>query len=110
MSVEADERLNWPISHGMVIGMATTKVTITLADDQLDEVRRMVQAGKATSVSAFVKRAVGTALDDAAGWKELLEDALRQTGGPLTSRERAWADGVLERPRRPRRRQRGRAA
>jgi Arc/MetJ-type ribon-helix-helix transcriptional regulator len=79
----------------MVFGMATTKVTITLEDSQLEEIRAVVKAGAAASVSAFVKHAVGVALFDAAGWREMLEDALRQTGGPLMKKERAWADALL---------------
>lgn len=87
----------------MVFGMATTKVTITLDDDQLDEVRRLVAAGKTPTVSGFVKHAVGVALHDAAGWKNLLEGALQETGGPLTHREREWADALLSsRPRKGR--------
>ena len=92
--------------RGMVTGMATTKVTITLDDDQLEEVRGLVAARRASSVSGFVKHAVGIALHDAAGLKEMLDEALRQTGGPLTKRERSWADTRLSpRPRksRPRR-------
>ncbi len=79
----------------MVIGMATTKITITLPDDQVEEIRALVAAGQAGSVSAFVKHAVGVALFDAAGWNEMLQGALQQTGGPLTKNERAWADAVL---------------
>ena len=84
----------------MVTGMATTKLTITLDDDQLEKVRRLVSARKASSVSGFVKHAVGIALHDAAGWKEMLAGALQQTGGPLTKKERAWADGLLTARRR----------
>jgi Arc/MetJ-type ribon-helix-helix transcriptional regulator len=94
----------------MVSGMATTKVTITLEDDQLDEVRRLVAAGKASSVSGFVKHAVGIALHDAAGWQEMLESALEQTGGPLTNKERVWADALLSRRPRKRRSRRKTAA
>jgi Arc/MetJ-type ribon-helix-helix transcriptional regulator len=83
------------VLYGMVFGMATTKITITLADDQVEEIRALVTAGQARSVSAFVKHAVGVALFDAAGWSEMLKDALQQTGGPLTKKERAWADAVL---------------
>lgn len=79
----------------MVFGMATTKITITLQDNQVEEIRALVAAGRAASVSAFVKHAVGVALYDAAGWREMLEDALQQTGGPLTKKERAWADALL---------------
>ncbi len=81
--------------HGMVIGMATTKITITLEDDQLEEIRGLVAGGQAANTSAFVKHAVAIALSDAVGWREMLKDALQQTGGPLTKKERAWADAIL---------------
>lgn len=84
----------------MVIGMATTKVTITLDDAQLDEIRRLVAAGRASTLSGFVKHAVGIALHDAAGWQEMLDESLRDTGGPPTARERAWADEQLGLPAR----------
>ena len=86
--------------------MATTKVTITLEDDQLEEIRKLVQAGTASSVSGFVKHAVGIALHDATGWREMLDEALQQTGGRLSNAERTWADSLLSpsaRKRRPRR-------
>jgi Arc/MetJ-type ribon-helix-helix transcriptional regulator len=75
--------------------MATTKITITLPDDQLEEIRALVTAGGAANVSTFVKHAVGVALNDAAGWQEMLTDSLRQTGGPLTKEECAWAEALL---------------
>lgn len=75
--------------------MATKKVTITLDDDQLEAVRRVVAAGMASSVSGFVKHAVRVALNDAAGWQAMLDEALAETGGALTRREAAWADRVL---------------
>ncbi len=86
--------------------MATTKITITLEKDQVDEIRALVAAGQAPNVSAFVKHAVKIALHDAAGWREMLQDALRQTGGPLTKQEREWADRILgtRTPRGPRKR------
>jgi Arc/MetJ-type ribon-helix-helix transcriptional regulator len=82
--------------------MAATRITITVPDDQAAEIRALVSAGKAASVSAFVQHAVGVALADAAGWREMLKEALEQTGGPLTDKERAWADAVLS-PQGPRR-------
>jgi len=87
----------------MVIGMATTKLTITLADEQLREIRALVAAGQAANTSAFVKHAVAVALSDAAGWREMLNDALMHTGGPLTKKEQDWADAILASPPRPRR-------
>ena len=94
----------------MVLGMATTKITITLQDDQLEEIRALVAAGQAASVSAFVKHAVGVALYDAAGWRDMLQDALRQTGGPLTKKERAWADALLSPQEQKRPSRKGKAA
>jgi Arc/MetJ-type ribon-helix-helix transcriptional regulator len=79
----------------MVFGMATVKITITLQEEQVENIRALVAAGQAASVSGFVQHAIGVALSDAAGWKEMLQDALRQTGGPVTKDERAWADSVL---------------
>lgn len=80
----------------MVIGMATTKITITLMDDQVHAIRELISAKRASSVSGFVQHAVWLALSDAAGWQTMLDDALLQTGGPLTQAERDWADEILE--------------
>jgi len=79
----------------MVAGMATKKITITLEAEQLDRVRELVEAGKASSVSGFVQHAVGVSLDDIAGWGAVLAQALRDTGGPLSQDERDWADEML---------------
>lgn len=87
----------------MVIGMATKKVTVTLAETDVERIRRLVEAGSAANVSAFVQHAVSVSLDDIAGWGALLAEALRETGGPLTDDERAWADGLLGTARRPKR-------
>lgn len=87
---------------GMVFGMATRKVTVTLQETQLDQIRKLVDAGSASSVSGFVQHAVAVAIDDVAGWGALLAEALRTSGGPLTDEERAWADDLLGTP--PRRR------
>ena len=84
----------------MVIGMATRKVTVTLDEAQLEQIRKLVEAGSAASVSGFVQHAVSIALDDVAGWGALLAEALRETGGPLTDDERAWADDLLGTSRR----------
>lgn len=81
--------------RGMVSGMATRKVTVTLDEVQLDRIRSLVEAGTASSVSGFVQHAVGVALDDVAGWGAMLAEALGRTGGEMSEEERAWADGVL---------------
>ena len=77
-------------------GMATIKLTITMDDDQFEDVKRHVAAGRASSVSGFVRKAVETALHDATGWQEMLNEALLASGGPMTDAEREWADGVLD--------------
>ena len=97
-------------ASGMVFGMATTKVTITLDADQLASVRELVAANKADSVSGFVKHAVAVALADVAGWGALLAAALEESGGALTAKERAWADSVLKPAAKSRSRQRKKVA
>jgi Arc/MetJ-type ribon-helix-helix transcriptional regulator len=84
----------------MADGTATRKITVTVEERQLDQMRALVASGTAASVSGFVQHAVGLALDDVAGWGALLAEALRATGGSLTDEERAWADGVLGTPTR----------
>jgi Arc/MetJ-type ribon-helix-helix transcriptional regulator len=79
----------------MVFGMATTKVTVTLPNEQLARVRKLVAEGKAANVSSFVQHAVAVSLADVSGWSDMLALALQRTGGPLTAKERAWADSVL---------------
>lgn len=80
----------------MVTDMASTqKVTVTLPADQVERVRRLVSSGQSTSVSGFVQHAVASALDDVTGWDAMLSEALEHTGGPLTTQERDWADGIL---------------
>jgi Arc/MetJ-type ribon-helix-helix transcriptional regulator len=75
--------------------MASKKVTVTLDESQVERIRALVDTGSAASVSGFVQHAVGVALDDVAGWGALLAAALRESGGPLSDDERAWADSVL---------------
>jgi len=70
-------------------------VRVTLDGTELRQIRSLVHAGATPDVSAFVRHAVAMALDDLAEWDATLAETLRQTGGPLSDRERAWADDVL---------------
>ena len=79
----------------MVNGMATTKITITLPDRQLQEIRKRVAAEDSPSVSGFIQRAVQKSLDNAAEFRAMVENALKETGGPLKPKERAWARKML---------------
>jgi Arc/MetJ-type ribon-helix-helix transcriptional regulator len=81
--------------------MAMKKITITLDEAQVERIRSLVQARTASSVSGFVQHAVSVALDDVAGWGAMLAEALRETGGPLSDDERAWADDILGADTRP---------
>src|SRR5258708_13212266 len=62
---------------GMVTGMATRKVTVTLDEAQLDQIRALVQARTAPSVSGFGQHAVAVPLDDIPGWRPMLAAPLR---------------------------------
>jgi Arc/MetJ-type ribon-helix-helix transcriptional regulator len=79
----------------MVIGMASKKITITVNDEQVEQIRQLVATGRAASVSGFVQHAVGVALDDVAGWGAMLAQAVDASGGPMSADERAWADTAL---------------
>ena len=61
-------------------------------------------------MSGFVQHAIRVALYDAAGWRELLKEALEQTGGPLTKKERSWADAILAGQEQKKGSKRGKAA
>ena len=76
-------------------GMATTKVTITLPDGQIEEIRERVAAQESPSVSGFIQQAVQKSLENAAEFRAMVEQALKETGGPLKPKERAWARRML---------------
>lgn len=71
------------------------EVRVTLDEAELKQIRSLVHASAAPSVSGFIRHAVAIAVDDLAEWDATLAEALRQTGGPLSDRERAWADDLL---------------
>lgn len=79
----------------MVFGMATTKITITLPNRQLEEIRRRVAAKESLSVSGFVQQAVQKSLENASEFRAMVEEALKESGGPLKPGERAWARKML---------------
>ena len=83
--------------------MASKKITVTLDDEQVEQIRSLVSTGRAASVSGFVQHAVGVALDDVAGWGAMIAQALAETGGAMSAEERAWADEALGVPKRRRR-------
>jgi len=85
---------------GTVFGLATTKVTITLPDSQLDEIRNRVAAQESASISGFIQHAVQKSLQNSVEFREMADLALKETGGPLTPKERAWARKMLTQQKR----------
>ncbi len=79
---------------GMIGGMTSAKVAISLPKAVLARARAAVKRGDAPSLSAYVSRIIEekTSEDDLMA---MLEQMLEETGGPLTPEEVAWADGVL---------------
>jgi Arc/MetJ-type ribon-helix-helix transcriptional regulator len=75
----------------MVNGMATTKITITLPDRQLGEIRKRVAAQESPTVSGFIQQAVQKSLENAAAFRAMIDEGLNATGGPPKAKERAWA-------------------
>lgn len=74
---------------------ATTKITITIPNPQLNEIRKRVATRESATVSGFIQRAVQKSLDSAAEFRAMVDEALKATGGPLTPKERAWARKAL---------------
>ena len=79
----------------MVYSMATVKITITLPERQFEDIKKRVAAQESPSISGFIQRAVQKSLDNAAAFRAMLEEGLKQTGGPVTPKERAWARRML---------------
>jgi Arc/MetJ-type ribon-helix-helix transcriptional regulator len=77
----------------------TTKIAISLPEPLVEQARKAVRTGRADSVSAYIAAALEqkSKLDELA---ELLDEMLAETGGPLSSAERAAADAALGVPAR----------
>ena len=72
------------------MGMATTKITVTVEDDQLRQIRALVEAGQSSSVSGFVKHAIGIALFDPAGWRQMLRSLPSESADRLAQLRRRF--------------------
>jgi Arc/MetJ-type ribon-helix-helix transcriptional regulator len=75
--------------------MATTKITITLPDSQLNEIRKRVAAQESPTISGFIQQAVQKCLENAAEFRAMVEEGLQATGGSPKPKERAWARKML---------------
>ena len=80
---------------GMMIGMTTTKIAITMPAETLRRARAAVSRGHARSLSAYLSLAVEqkTMLDDL---DVLLATMLEESGGPLTAAEKRRANRALD--------------
>ena len=76
------------------------RITITLPDRQLEEIRKRVAAQDSPSVSGFIQEAVQKSLENAAEFREMVAEGLKKTGGPLKPKERGWARKMLTARRR----------
>lgn len=71
----------------------TTKITVSLPDEQVEELRAAVRAGKGRSVSALVSEALAEHLPRES-LSELLDDLSEQFGPPSPD-DVAWAKQAL---------------
>jgi Arc/MetJ-type ribon-helix-helix transcriptional regulator len=78
----------------MIGGMTKAKIAVTLPPALVSRAQDAVREGRAPSISAYVASALEekVKLDDL---EKMLDEMLAETGGPLTVRERAVADGAL---------------
>lgn len=87
-----------PLRHkpGMIDGMTSTKIAISLPKETLTQARRAVRKGRAASVSAYIASAIEqkAQLDNL---DELLSQMLGTTGGALTAVEKTAANAALGR-------------
>lgn len=72
--------------------MATRKITITLPEEQVEQIRN--SAGPHGTVAWYIKRAIAAALEDERLFNERLNETLMKTGGPITPKEEAWLDAM----------------
>jgi hypothetical protein len=82
--------------------MTTTKVAISLPEATYRRAKSAVRRGRAASLSAYVAAALEqkATFDDLG---ELLAEMLGESGGPMTTSERARIDRLIAGPKAPRR-------
>jgi len=78
--------------------MTTTKIAITIPEEQLAKVHRAIRAGRADSVSGYITRVLEEQHRHES-LRELVRDLIAQHGEP-TREEVLWAERALGRRRR----------
>jgi hypothetical protein len=71
------------------------KLAISMSAPLLAKVKKVVGKKRSGSVSAYIEHAVAAQLAAEADFDQLLEERLRETGGPPTRSERAAARALL---------------
>ena len=79
------------------VGMTKSKIAISLSKDQIARAHREVRAGRATSVSGYIARALAEQ-ERRESLRELLRDLIEQHGEP-GAKDIKWAERALQ-PRR----------
>ena len=77
--------------------MTTTKIAITLPEEELAKVHRAIRAGRADSVSGYIARVLAENARQES-LRDLVRDLIAEHGEP-TPQEKKWAERVLP-PRR----------
>jgi len=77
-----------------------SKFTVTLTDDQLRDIQHVTNSRRKERVSVFIQQAIKRQVENAVAYRRMLQEALEQTGGPLTDEERGWADAIAAGQRR----------
>jgi hypothetical protein len=88
---------DWETATWYDTGMTTTKIAITLPEEELVKVHRAIRDGRADSVSGYIARALA---DNARqeSLRDLVRDLIAEHGKP-TQQEKKWAKRALP-PRR----------
>lgn len=86
----------------MLPGMTSAKIAISLPEPLVAHARKQVRRGRATSVSAYIAKAVAAQAEND-DLSAMLDAMLAASGGPMTRAERGWADAALGRRSKARR-------
>jgi Arc/MetJ-type ribon-helix-helix transcriptional regulator len=77
--------------------MTRSKIAISLPNDQIARVHREVRAGRASSVSGYIARALAEQ-ERRESLREVLRDLIEQHGEPA-AKDIKWAERALEQRR-----------
>ena len=77
----------------MMLGMTMEKIAITVPRELLQKARSASKRAR-TSLSAYIARSLEMRVQDE-DLQTMLDEMLAETGGPLTAKERRWADEAL---------------